>query len=140
MFTATLFFLGMAAFAVAASVCLSIGKLVKAGVNGAALDKKPAWDGKTTWEELKEACLEWYARCQEREAANRLKILSWARTFLLCAGLCLVGVGLQVEYDEAVSVPQIVSYLKRPHPVSTRSQLPQATPQRVEDHPGDRAQ
>lgn len=135
MLTAALFCFGVAAFIVAASVCLSIGRLLR--VNAvAALDKKREWDGKTTWEDMKAAFLVYYMRCQEKEAANRKRVLSWARTLLICAVLCLIGLGVQIEFDETASLQQIVAHVKRSHASAAHSQLPPALPQQTEDQGG----
>ena len=83
---------------------------------------------------MKAAFLVYYMRCQEKEATNRQKILSWARTFVLCSGLCIIGVVLQVEFDEDISIPQIVARVKHPHAAPTLSLLPQGAPERIEDH------
>jgi hypothetical protein len=126
MFTATLYFLGMAGCLVAASVCLSIGRLLKVRSSVATEDENPAWYGTRTWDEMKATFIVWYVRCQEREAANRKTILSWARTLLLCAGLCLIGVCLEVQFDQTITSSQIVAGLRQPHIVSTTSQPPQS--------------
>jgi hypothetical protein len=128
MLTATFYFLGMAGFLVAASVCFSIGRLLQVRSSIATEDESPGWYGTRTWDEVKATFTVWYARCQEREAANRRTILSWARTLTLCAGLCLLGVCLEVEFGQTVSVSQIVAGLRQPHTASTASQSMQSYP------------
>jgi hypothetical protein len=136
MLTAALYCFGIAAFLVAASVCLSVGRLLKLN-HLANLDKNPAWDGKTKWEDMKAAFLVYYVRCQERESENRQRILSWARTLLFCAGLCLIGVCFQVEFNENASIPQIVAHVKCPRATAALSELPQGAPDRMEQHDND---
>jgi hypothetical protein len=109
MLTLALYFLGLAGFVVAASVCLSIGRLLKVHSSVATFDEDPAWFGMTSWDEVKSTFIVWYVRCQAREFDNRRTILSWARTLLLCAGLCCIGVCLELEFDETVSLSQIIA-------------------------------
>ena len=128
MLTAALFSLGIAAFIVAASVCLSIGRLLKAN-HTATLDKeKKLWEEKTTWSDMKATFLVWSMRCQEKEAANRRKVLSWARTSLFCSGLCFVGAWFQVEFDDTISIPQIVAHIKHPRAARALLNCRQQTP------------
>ncbi len=126
MLTSAFYFFGMAGLLVAASVCFSIGRVLKVHGSLVTGDEDPAWYGARTWDEMKATFIVWYARCQEREAKNRKMILSWARTLLLCAGLCLIGLYLELQFDQTVSVSQIAASLRRPHMVSTTLQPPQS--------------
>jgi hypothetical protein len=132
MLAVALFFLGLASCIVAASVCLSIGRLMHVNNSITKGDTEPAWDKEKAWDEMKAAFFVWYVRYMNRESENRQKVLSWARTFLLCAGLCLIGVCVQVEMDEAASIPNIAAHIKqlrKPHAAATVAQPAQTMQQ-----------
>jgi hypothetical protein len=125
MFTATFYFLGLAGFLVAASACLSCGRragqqiqvdltdLRAASVNLLMAGKKPSWD------ELRGLWMQWYARCQQKAILKQKATYSWARTLSLCAALCIVGVLLEVELDDHISISRIFAGLQRSCPTAT---------------------
>ena len=86
--------------------------------------KKPIWDEKAKWHEMKATWMEWYARCQEQAILKRKTMYSWARTLALCAVLCLVGVLLEAEFDQSISVRGILAGFS--HPAATASHIPQS--------------
>jgi hypothetical protein len=117
MFTTTLIFLGIAGFIVAVSFCFSTAK--PATGDGTATGRQSlTWDEKATWPEIRAAWLEWYARCQKMEAPRQKAMCSWGRTLVLCAGLCLGGVLLEVEFDQPISVRSILAGFRQTHVVA----------------------
>ncbi len=131
MLTATLYFLGLAGFIVAALICLSRGKRAEQHVevdlpelrtaavcflagcraadkgHSAAGENATAKDSKATWREMKSLWLQWYAHCRKRAMVKRKAMLSWGRTLVVCALLCLVGAYLEVRFDEPISLNRI---------------------------------
>ncbi len=121
MFTASFYFLGVAVFILAASVCLSKGKRAGhcvevdldtlhavsvclsterwAAADGtiAKMYKGLMWDKKAKWTNVKAMWVRWYDLCQEKAILEQKAMYSWARTMALCALLCLVGVVLEAE-------------------------------------------
>ena len=89
------------------------------------LPKRPTWDEKAEWSQIKETWMTWYAQCQVWEAPKRKATLSWGRTMALCAGLCLLGIVLKVELDERMSKSQITSDFRHHSPAATRFHSPQ---------------
>ena len=79
MFTATICFLGIAGLILVASACLSMGKQPAATDSRAMLPKRPTWDQKAEWPEIKAVWMRWYAQCQAWEAPKRTATLSWGR-------------------------------------------------------------
>ena len=128
MYAATFCFLGVAGFIVAVSAYLSKARKVEVANIGTRWDKKPpTWRKTATWREIKNTWTEWtewYARCQEMEASKRKAIRSLARTLVLCAALCIVGVVLEVEFGQPISVDSILSGFGQSHPVATSFQSP----------------
>jgi len=135
MLRAMLYFFGMAGFLVAGSVCFSIFRLLKVHGVISSIDDNPAWSGTRKWDEMKATLIVWYTRCQEREAANRRAILSWARTFALCAALCVIGVCLEVQFDQTITFSRIIAGFQQLHAVSTVAQPAQSSPHNGEPVP-----
>ena len=113
MFTASFYFLGVAIFILAASICCSkgmrAGKCVeldletlraaavclptgrRAAADGTTANeyKELAWDEKAKWGDMKAMWTRWYARAKKKASLQQKAIYSWARTLALCALLCL---------------------------------------------------
>ena len=123
MLTATLFSLGMAAIVVGSVVSLSLSKRLTTNT-AATFDRTPTWDGYFGWERTKADLVKWLVQCQEEEAANRKKCVSWAGTFLVCSAFCLIGMGFQLKI---ISIPQIVACAKSSYAACVHPQPPQAT-------------
>jgi hypothetical protein len=143
MFTASFYFLGVAVFVLAASVCLSkgmradrcveveidtlraasvclpTGRRAAADSTTAALYKELTWDEKARWRDMKAMWMQWYRRCQENATSKQKAIYSWARTMASCALLCLVGVFLEAEFDQPVTISNVLAGFRRPDPVAS---------------------
>lgn len=139
MLTATFYFLGVAGFMVAACACLTKGRRVSQHLEVDLTDIKAASVSllmagkKPTWDEMRALWMQWYARCQSKAMLKQQAIYSWARTLVLCAVICIIGIVLQVELDEQTSVSQfIATFSNRPAAASrahsVRSNVPPATP------------
>jgi hypothetical protein len=132
MFTAAFYFLGMAVFVLAASICLSNGRRAGQHVEVDLADLRVASVGllttgrKPSWDEIRALWMKWYARCQEKAIVKQKAIYSWARTLALCAVLCLVGVLLEAEFDETISVSRVLAGFRHPYPVATDCHTPQS--------------
>jgi hypothetical protein len=125
MFTATFYFLGLAGCVVAASACLTLGRragrrldvdlsdLRAASISILTAGKKPSWD------EIRALWMKWYARCQEKAMQKQQATYSWARTLALCAVLCLIGVLLEAEFDQRISVRHIWAGFDASRPAAT---------------------
>lgn len=130
MFSATFYFLGVAGFIVAASACLSRGKQVGRRIEVDLSDLHAASvclvtaGNKPTWDEIRALWIKWYARCQEKAILKQKAIYSWARTLALCAVLCLMGVLLEAEFDEHVSVRGIWAGISHSRPAAADRQMP----------------
>ena len=105
MFYAVFFFLGVAGFILAATVCLSAGKRA-ADRTTAARGKEPTLNERVKWQEMEPIWMVWYAQCRENAIKKQKAIYSWVRTLALCAALCLLGIVLNVELDEQASGPE----------------------------------
>jgi hypothetical protein len=130
MFTAAFYFVGLAGFIVGASACLTLGRQAGKRVEVDLADLRTASIGlltagrKPTWDEMRAMWMKWYAQCQEKAVLKQKATYSWARTLALCAMLCIVGVLLEVEFDEPISAPRILASFGRPCPVATDLQMP----------------
>jgi hypothetical protein len=122
MFNLVLMFLGIGGFIVAALFYLSAVRPVATADSTTTYNKKPTWDEKATWPEIKALWMEWYERCQEMEAPKQKALCSWGRTMALCAGLCLVGILLEVQYNQLISIDNILAGFRRSPPVAASYQ------------------
>ncbi len=136
------FFLGVAVFILAASVCLSKGKRAGccvevdldalravsvclpterwAATDGARrkMYKELLWDKKVKWTNMKAMWMRWYRLCQEKAMLKQKAMYSWARTMALCALLCLVGVVLQADFNQPITIRTILAGFRRPDTAS----------------------
>jgi hypothetical protein len=125
MFAATFYFLGGAGCILAAMVCLTKGRRVTQRVEVDLSDLKAAsvsllMAGKRpSWDEMRGLWMQWYARCQAKAFAKQQSIYSWARTLVLCAAICLIGIVVQVELDEQVSISRVWENIRATRPVAT---------------------
>jgi len=134
MFTATFYFLGVAAFLLAATACFSKGKQSHQSVEvdvaalRVALLCLSASDDSTRDERMKRhgintQWMKWYVKCQEKAMEKRDAMYSWARTFSLCSVLCIVGVCLEAEFDEPITVSRILAGFRLPRPINISAPL-----------------
>jgi hypothetical protein len=126
MFFAASCFLVLAAFVVAILIGFSIGKQMAARHAKAACDETSSLDENTAWDEIRDTWTEWYSNCQEMDTPTQKAMLSWGRTLVLCASLCLVGIVLEVEYGTPISIDRILAGLLPSHSVVTISQPSQS--------------
>jgi hypothetical protein len=140
MLTISYYFLGLAVSVLAASVCLAkgrrAGKCVEVELDAlraasicmptgrreitddavAALYKHLSWEEKAKWSNIRAMWTRWYSVCQEKAALKQRAIYSWARTLALCALLCLVGVFLEAEFDQPITLRTVLAGFRRPCP------------------------
>ncbi len=138
MFTASFYFLGLAASILAASyclcrarrarrcveveletlrvasVCLPTGRRAAAEDPTDAIFHALAWDEKTKCSDTKAMWRRWYDRCQEKALTTQQSAYSWARTLTLCAALCLIGVLLEAEFDQPITLRTVLAGFRRP--------------------------
>jgi len=159
MFTVSFYFLGVAVFILTASVCLSMGKragkcvevdldtlraasvCLPTGRRAAAVDttatmyKELTWDEKAKWSDMKAMWMRWYGRCHEKAILKQRATYSWARTLALCALLCLVGVFLEAEFDQPITISNILAGFRRPDSIASSFQTPQLHPSQIMSTP-----
>lgn len=119
----------------AASVCLPTGRRAVADDTSSTLYKEMAWDEKAKWSDIKAMWRQWYARCHEKAILKQKATYSWARTLALCALLCLVGVFLEAEFDQPITLRTILAGFRRPDPVASSVQMSQLHPSRSASTP-----
>lgn len=142
MFTASFYFLGLAGFIVATAFCLSWGKRAGRCVEvdldtlhavsiclptdrAAVLDgtlaklyKDMMWDKKARWTNLKTMWIRWYSLCQEKAIRKQKSLYSSARTMALCSLLCLMGVLLEAEFDQPITLRTVLTGFRHQEPVA----------------------
>ena len=133
MFTASFYFLGLAGSILAAAFFLTkgwrAGRCVEVDLDtlravsiclptdrGAALEEKVSkiykelmWDKKARWTNLKTMWRRWYALCQEKAIQKQKAMYSWSRTMALCSVLCLIGVLLEAEFNQPITIRTILT-------------------------------
>jgi hypothetical protein len=108
MVTATFFFLGLAICIFAGLICFSMARSMQKA-RYAAQTNQPAIDEKAVWLQLKAALVDLYSRYEARESPRQKALRSWAGTLVICAGLCMIGILLEVEYNQFISIDQLLS-------------------------------
>lgn len=109
MHAATLCFLGMAGFIVAILALVSMRRSPQRNGGAQRWEARPTWNEDASWDEIKAAWIKWYAQVPEMGAPRQQSLLSWGRTLALCAGLCLLGILLEVEFGSPISVQNILA-------------------------------
>jgi hypothetical protein len=149
MLTVSFYFLGLAIFVLAASVCFSMGKHAgksvvvdldalhaasvclptgrRASNDGitTAMYKDLMWDEKAKLNTIKTIWMQWYERCKKKAILKQKAMYSWTRTLALSAVLCLVGVLLEAEFDQPITIGTILAGFRRPYPATSSFQEPQ---------------
>ena len=75
---------------------------------------------RAAWNRLKIAIMELYSRYESTETPRQKALRSWAGTLVICAGLCMIGIVLEVRYNTMISTRSVVSGLTGEQPLSPR--------------------
>jgi hypothetical protein len=142
MFTASFYFLGLAGSILAAAFFLTkgwrAGRCVEVDLDtlravsiclptdrSAALEgtfskiyKELMWDKKVKWTNLKAMWQRWYALCREKAIQKQKAMYSWSRTMALCSVLCLIGVLLEAEFDQPITMRTVLTGFRHPEPAA----------------------
>ena len=106
MVTATFFCLGLAVCIFAGLICWALARSAQAAM---AAQLPP--NERAAWNRLKIALMELYSRYESTETSRQKALRSWSGTLLICAGLCMIGVVLEVRYNSVISAKSVVSGL-----------------------------
>lgn len=117
MFVATFFFLGLAVCIFAGLICYALARAAKQNVQLPPNER-------AAWNRLKVAIMELYSRYESTETPKQKALRSWAGTLTICAGLCMIGIVLEVRYNSMISTRNIVSGLTGEHRVSPNELRP----------------
>jgi hypothetical protein len=152
MFTASFYFLGVAAsiFAAlvflksgkkaakqvkvdldtlhAASVCLPTGRRAPQEVLSSSMFKELSWEEKAKLSDLRSFWLQWYERCKKKAVEKQRALYSWARTMALCSALCIIGVCLEAEFSQPITLQNILNGFRRPNPTASSVETPHSLP------------
>lgn len=121
MFVATFFFLGLAICIFAGLICYALARAAKQNVQLPPNER-------AAWNRLKVAIMELYSRYESTETPKQKALRSWAGTLTICAGLCMIGIVLEVRYNAMISTRTIVSGLTGERHVSPDQLQPHAPP------------
>ena len=121
MFVATFFFLGLAVCIFAGLICFALARNAKQTVQLPPNER-------AAWNRLKIAIMELYSRYESTETTKQKALRSWTGTLAICAGLCMIGVVLEVRYNEMVSARSIVAGLTGEQHVSPQQLQKSSTP------------
>jgi hypothetical protein len=159
MFTASCYFLGLAVFLFAAIVCFTTGKRAgkyievdldslhaasvclstgrRAGAENRSTEtemyREMTWDEKIKFSDIRTIWARWYERCRKKAIQKQKVLYSWARTMVLSAALCLIGVILEVEFGQPVTLKTIMAGFHQGHVTTPTNSTPTDLP--VSDAP-----
>ena len=109
----------------AASVCLPTGRRDASDGGITAVYKDLTLDEKIKLNDLKSIWTNWFERCRKRALLKQKAMYSWARTLALSAVLCLIGVLLEAEFDQPITLHTILTGFRR-MPATTEVHVPDA--------------
>jgi hypothetical protein len=104
MFAATMFFLGLAICIFGGLICFWMAKFSKSAKTA---DQTP--NETAAWNQIKTALIGLYSQYENKETSRQKVLRSWAGTLVICAGICMIGVLLEVEYNQRISMDTIIS-------------------------------
>ena len=104
MFYASMFFLGLSVCIFAGLLCFALAKSAKR-----VPSTQPFPSEKAAWNQIKEAITELYSRFDREETPRQKTLRSWAGTLVICAGLCMIGILLEVQYNQPITLQYIAS-------------------------------
>jgi hypothetical protein len=113
MVIATFFCLGLAVCIFAGLICFAMAKSAKT-----AMTVQLPPNERAAWNRLKIAIMELYSRYESTETTRQKSLRSWAGTLVICAGLCMIGIVLEVRYNNVISARSVVSGLTGEHPLA----------------------
>jgi len=132
MVTATFFCLGLAVCIFAGLICFSLARSARKAL---AAELPP--NEKAAWNRLKIAIMELYSRYESTETPRQKALRSWAGTLVICAGLCMIGIVLEVRYNSLISVKSVVTGLTGEHRLAPQ-QLQNYNPGHMQTKPASR--
>jgi hypothetical protein len=109
----------------AAAVCLPTGKRPTDELTTTAMYKELTLNEKIKISDVKTIWLQWYERCKKKAVEKQKFLYSWSRTLIIAAGLCLIGVLLEAEFDQPITVQTVLAGFRRPAPASSTYRGPQ---------------
>jgi hypothetical protein len=114
MVTFMFFCVGLAACIVGGLICFAMAKTMK----GTPVSQLSPED-RVAWNQIKIAMMDLYSRYETKETPAQRSLRSWAGTLVICAGLCLIGVVLEVEFDQRITMDNVFAGFLGPQSVST---------------------
>jgi hypothetical protein len=104
MFYASLFFFGLSVCTFACLLCFALAKsLNRMPIN------QPFPSEKAAWNQIKVAIMDLYMRFDHEETPKQKALRSWAGTLVICAGLCMIGILLEVQYNQPITIDYLAS-------------------------------
>ena len=104
MFYASLFFLGLSLCIFAGLLCFAMGRSVKRFPS-----TQPFPSEKAAWNQIKVAIMDLYMRFDHEDTPRQKALRSWTGTLVICAGLCMIGILLEVQYNQPITIDYIAS-------------------------------
>jgi hypothetical protein len=112
----------------AASECISAGRRGAMDSLSAAGDQELSPHDKAKWLEMKGVWMRCYSQCREKALLRRKQMCGWARTFALCAAICLVNLVLEIEFGEPIRISSIRPRTGHQAAAASHLQSPQPQP------------
>jgi hypothetical protein len=100
----------------AASICLPTGRRVTIGDLSSSMCQNLPWEEKARLSDWKSLWTQWYKACKRKASLKQQAMYSWARTMLLCSALCLIGVLLEAQFNQPITLHTILTGFRRPTP------------------------
>lgn len=112
MATFMFFSLGLSACIVGGLVCFAMARTMK----GTPVSQLSPED-RVAWHQIKIAMMDLYSKYEVKETPTQRSLRSWAGTLVICAGLCLIGVVMEVEFDQRITMENVFAGFLGPQKV-----------------------
>ena len=119
----------------AASICLPTGRRATLGDLSSSMCKKLPWEERVRLSDWKSLWMQWCKRCKRKASLKQKAMYSWARTMALCAALCLMGVLLEAEFNQPITLQNILAGFRRPSPSASSVETSYPRPSQNESAP-----
>ncbi len=112
MYIATICFLGLAAWVTVLLAGWSLREQIRRFNRAPRAQAKSGQYDEATWNAIKAAWSEWCSYHPERRTIKQILMISWGRTFALCAVLCVIGICLEAQFGGSITDEIFTGFLQ----------------------------
>jgi hypothetical protein len=107
-----------------ATICLPRGRQMTSEDVSAAYKDLPL-EEKAKFNDSRSSWMRWYEQSKKKALMKQKAMYSWARTMSLCSVLCLIGVLLEAQFNQPITLHAVLTGFRRPNPPASHVETPQ---------------